>query len=387
MKILITTFFLLFIISCKKEEISATQMVTCNLSPTLSNTSKYGNNYQAIIDKYHLLGLPGISVLIEDKTGIWLGSNGYADLQNHIPFKPCHVSKIASINKLLMGVLTFKLQEKGLININDPLSKYIDVSILNKIDKAEGKTIRQCMNHTTGIYDVISGNDFYLAVLNNPNKQWSATDLLSYVYGKKGYELTPYPAHYSNTNTILLSLCIEKATGINHSKLLHDLILDPLNMNQSFYQGHDQLPNTTAQGYYDLHNNGTIVNVSNLITGSGNGYGGVFSNTIDMFTFHKALFIEKTLLSQTSLDTMMNFVQSDDDYFTGIGMVKKFTKKSAYGIGHTGRDLGYSADLFYFPAKQASMIFFVNYGTNGKSSLKQVFLDFENDLVDEIIKN
>ena len=44
-------------------------------------------------------------------------------------------------------------------------------------------------------------------------------------------------------------------------------------------------------------------------------------------------------------------VKVDPDYYTGVGMIKKFTGKPAYGIGHTGRDLGYSADLFYFPQR------------------------------------
>ena len=67
-------------------------------------------------------------------------------------------------------------------------------------------------------------------------------------------------------------------------------------------------------------------------------------------------------------------------------MVKKFTEKSTYGLGHTGRDLGYSADLFYFPEIKTRMAFFVNYGTNGTTALKSVFEDFESDLVDKILE-
>jgi len=79
-------------------------------------------------------------------------------------------------------------------------------------------------------------------------------------------------------------------------------------------------------------------------------------------------------------------VQEDDDYWTGFGAVKKFVDKPAYGIGHTGRDLGYVADLFYFPQRGITMAFCVNYGTDGDSFLKPVFLDFEQELVDKILQ-
>jgi D-alanyl-D-alanine carboxypeptidase len=278
-----------------------------------------------------------------------------------------------------------KLQEEGILSLNDPVDKYIDKDILHKIDNSEGVTIRQLMNHTTGIFDVITSSKFYLAVLNNPNKQWSQLELLKFVYGESGYDLIQYPAYYSNTNTLLLSMCIEKASGRPHHELLREKIFNPLGMTSTFLQGREQIPQSAAQGYYDLHNNNTIVNVSNLITGSGNGYGGIYSNVFDLYHFIQALLVDKTLLSQASLNEMQTFVQEDEDFFTGYGLIKKFTKKATYGIGHTGRDLGYSADLFYFPEKGYSMVFFVNYGTNGSSSLKPIFLDFESELTDVML--
>ena len=384
MKKFIACLILIELVSCQKENIGPTANINC-VTNQIKNHSKQ-DIYQSLIEKYVRKGLPGISVLLADDEGVWKGAAGMADLQNHVPFTNCHISKAASITKILVSALTMKLQEEGKIQIDDPLSKYIDASILKKIDHAEGKTIKQCLNHSTGIYDVISGNDFYLAVLNNPNKEWNAEDLLSFVYGKKGYDLSiTYPSHYSNTNFVLVSMCIEKATGVSHATLLKEKIFLPLGMSNTYYQGREPIPNRAVQGYFDLHNDGSIVNVSNLITGSGNGYGGVFSNIDDLYFFTKSLFINKTLLNSTSLAAMQEFLQAEEDFYTGIGMIKKFTKKKDFGIGHTGKDLGYSADLFYFPNQHKTMIFFVNYGTNGKSNLKQTFLDFESELVDALL--
>jgi len=371
--------------SCKKD-IEATKQLDCNFIDSSSTLPK-NNIYKGVIDKYIKKGLPGISVLVTDSNGTWVGASGYADIKNGVKFTPCHISKAASITKLLVGTLLFKLQEEGKINVDDQISKYIDKDILDRIDGANGRTIKQLMTHTTGIFDVITSSGFYLAVLNNPNKRWTQMELLKYVYGQKSYALNnPYPAHYSSTNTLLLSMCIEKATGEKHEKLLHEKVLNPLGMNDTYYQGREDIPSSAAQGYFDLYNNGEIVNVSNLITGSGNGYGGIYSNVFDLQKFIKALLIDKTILSQASLDQMQTYAQEKDDFYCGMGIIKKFTKKLNYGIGHTGRDLGYVADLFYFPERNITMVFFVNYGTNGESSLKQVFFDFESELVDKILE-
>lgn len=385
-KSIIVLLSVLFIASCKKADVVSTVAVECN---PIYNSAAHPKNtaFTNLMNKYIAKGLPGMSILVEDSNGVWVGSAGLADINNNIAYTPCHISKGGSITKIFMGVLFFKLQEEGKINMEDPVSMYIDESILSKLKYTGEMKVKNLLNHTTGLFDVITSSDFYLAVINNPNKQWEAEELLEYVYGVEAYPLgQPYNARYSSTNTLLLSMCIEKATGVKHNVLLREKVLDPLGLTNTYYQGRETIPNDAAQGYYDLHNNGTIVNVSNLITGSGNGFTGIFSNVFDYYHFIKALFVDKTVLSQTSLDSMLTFIQEDDDYYTGYGVVKRFTDKPAYGIGHTGRDLGYVADLFYFPQRGITMAFCVNYGTDGDSFLKPVFLDFESELVDEILK-
>ena len=190
-------------------------------------------------------------------------------------------------------------------------------------------------------------------------------------------------AVYSNTNTILVSMIIEAQTGKKHADLLKQYILNPLGLNHTYYQPHDLLPPSVAQGYYDLYNNGTIVNVSNLVTGSGNGYGGIYSNLFDLFKFADALFIKQTLLKPSSLTLMQTYGKQDDTNLYGYGLMKSFlTRGTDAGIGHKGRDLGYTANLFYFPNKGVLHIFFVNYGTDADSDLKQVFREFQEELVE-----
>lgn len=373
---------------CYMPEIEPSKNVECAQDPKSSLHPKH-EDLTALMDKYVKKGLPGMSILIEDIYGVWTGSAGFADIDKQVPFTPCQVSKGGSLTKMFIATLALKLHEKGIFNIDDPLSKYIDAKVLNKIENANDKTIRQLMNHSTGIFDIITSKAFYLAVINNPNRIWSQTDLLEFVYGQPGVALnTTYPSSYSNTNTLLLSMCIEKASGQSHSFLLRDDIIDILDFENTYYQGREKVPATAAQGYFDLHNNGTIVNVSNLVTGSGNGFTGIYSNIFDMDRFLTIILGLKVnyFLKEDTRKMMVEFLKDEDDFYTGLGLIKKFTNKADYAIGHTGRDLGYSADALYFPNRKCKMIFFVNYGTDGDSGLKPVFEAFENELADLVLQ-
>ena len=159
-------------------------------------------------------------------------------------------------------------------------------------------------------------------------------------------------------------------------------IIKPLGLTNTYYQPHDILPKTVAQGYYDLYNNNTIVNVSNLVTGSGNGYGGIYSNLLDLYKFADALFLKQTLLTVKSMNIMRTFGKTDGDNYYGYGLQKSFISRGInFGYGHKGRDVGYTANLFYFPVKKVTHIFFINYGTDSKSNLRQVFYDFQEELL------
>jgi len=380
---------LIFLCTLSCEDANVVPTNSCAYTPQPSFTAHPKSQaFQSIVDEYVKKGLPGISALVRDEDGLWIGYSGKADIGRNILFTPCHPSKAASITKFMVATLTFMLQERGLININDPISKYIDRDILSKIENADQVTIKNCLQHTTGFYDITSDSEFYLAVLNNPNKDWNATELLKFMHGKDPNFDPNKGVLYSNSNTIFVAICLDKVLGYSHSRALHSMIWEPLGMNDTYYQSHDKLPNTVTQVYYDLYNNNTIVNVSNLITGSGNGYGGVYSTVEDLQKFMNAYYFDKSLVNDESMATMMTFLPEDGDTGDnlGVGTLQKFEKFSPHqGFGHSGRDLGYSADLFVFPTRNNRlMIFFVNYGTNGDTFLRETFREFEKTLVLEI---
>lgn len=376
--------------SCEKADVDRPVQLNC----LLENDPVYKENpksaeFQSLIENYVKQGLPGIILLVKDDNGFYIGSAGMADIKKGITLQSCHISKICSITKMELGVAIMRLQEKGILSLDDPIRNYISADILDKIENCDQPlTIRNLMNHTSGIYDIIEDQGFYLQVLNDPGKHWIADDLLKYAYNKDAmFEFNPdYTAGYSNTNYTLLSMIVEEATNKSHSQVLHEEVVDALGMTNTYYFWHDPLPdNEVAQGYYDLYNNGTLMNLTNWNTGSGNGYGGMYSTVWDMYLLLDALFVKKTLLTQESLDQMLVFNPTvESRKLLGVACFKDFIDigdpEKNYAWGHRGRDLSYSADLFYFPEHNAIMSLIVNYGTDGDSPLRPVFLEMRDDV-------
>ena len=392
----IVFFFLIvgYLMACRKSQVRETSLPGVNI-PWTDTSAQHPLNPEllSLLHRYHKQGLPGISLLVKDARGTWLGALGKADLANDVIFVPGTVAKAASITKFFMGVLMFRLIEDslqtklGYETLNEPITTWLPKSITSRVANGNRITLGQLMNHETGIPDLIEIDNFYLAVLNNPNKKWKQEELLEFVYDKKALFSPGDTAIYSNTNTILLSMVMEYATGKNHAELLREKVLRPLGLKNTYYQYHDELPGNVAQGYFDLYNNNTLVNVSNLVTGSGNGFGGVYSNLFDLYKFIDAVLLRKTFLNQKSLAIMETYGKSDGSNRYGYGIMKKFIERgNNAGIGHAGRDVGYTCNLFYFPSKGVTHIFFINYGTDGNSRLRDKFYQFQQELLDITLK-
>lgn len=349
--------------------------------------------FEDLLNKYAGLGLPGIAMLVRDVDGRWVGSAGMADVEKGIPFLPCHVSKLASVTKVFIGALAMRLVEQGAFELDDPVSKWLPAEVIEKLAiDGEKITVRMLLNHTTGIPDVISQADFYLAVINNPGKEWTPEAQLEFVYGLPPTFSPPgAQLKYSNTNLLLASMVMDAATGQSHGKLMRELVFEPLGLENTFYPPHDALPSNVAQGYFDLYNNGTIANLSNLNTGNGNGYTGLYSNVFDLQVFIEALLRDKSFLSEEGLATMLEITaigEGERPLAFGVSIQKEFLwlASDEYAYGHGGRELAYSADLFYFPEKDITYTFVVNYGTNGESSLREVFNQFRDEVLEKVLE-
>lgn len=173
MKNLLSILLLLSFFACSKMQIGPTKSVGIGV-PWNDSSNRHPKNdaFKTLIEKYRTKGLPGISLLVNDPNGTWVGATGKADIGNNIDFVPGTVSKAASITKLFMGALMFKLFEDsantglGYSSLSKPINTWIPHRITDKIGNGNIITLGQLMKHESGISDIIEDNSFYLAVLN-----------------------------------------------------------------------------------------------------------------------------------------------------------------------------------------------------------------------------
>ena len=373
MKKLIFVFLVSLLFSeCTKHFIAPTDICIDN-SEFLQSSIVHpkGEAFQSVLDKYISDGIPGATLLVADSNGVWTGSAGYADIQNNIVMQPCHILKPGSVTKMIIGNVMWQLQEEGKVNIQDPISNYIP-DIAENITNGTQITIEMLLNHTSGIYPIARDLNYNLAVVNDFTRDWSADEIIQYFTNKPATNLPGEKYYYSNTNTLISEMIIESITNEPLENTLSDKIFTPLGMNNTVYYDYsEEFPlGNLAQGYVDFHNDGgNIQNISDLNPGSGNGYTGLYSNAEDMYLFAKAIFLDHTLISENSLNQILNsfFYSKSGNSASSSGAIHRqdidFFGDSITAYGHSGGDIGYAAHVTFIENSETIIIINYNYGT------------------------
>lgn len=375
-------------------------LVSCSPDPIIEDTADCDSSGIPAVNENHpkasvlrdaltsitQQGVPGVTLLVRDSSGLWIGSAGMADIEKEREMKPCHINRIASITKPMVVSVALLQYQQGKLNLDTPIAAYLDSEVADNIANTKTATVRQCMNHSSGIYDHISNLNFQTAVLNDPTYKWQAQELVKFAYGQPAYFTAGTDTRYSNINTVLIALAIEKVSRQNHGALLHSEIFTPLAMLNTFYFSYDDIWPSTAQGYFDLYDHDAAVNVSNYNTGIA--HTAVYSTVYDLDKYLRALLVDKTLVSASTLAQMEDFIPTDDKYDYGLGL---FRKKLGHddavqraGIGHTGGEFGYSGKWFYYPDADVTIISLCNYGTNIESNIGNAYHRFH-DNVEQIM--
>lgn len=375
---------------CNKSElIQSTQPCIASSEFTINENHPKAKKLKEIMDKYIAMGIPSATVLVHDKDGFWIGSSGFADLENKIAMQPCHINKLGSITKMMIGAVMWQLVQEGSLEIDAPISKYIP-DVAAKITNGKDIKVSMLLNHTSGVYDIARDLGFNLAVVNDFSKSWTAEEILAYIGEKPATNAPGESVNYSNSNTLLEGLIIEAITKQPHGEVLKTRILKPLGMDNTIYYNYGAAfpKNILAQGYLDFNNDGgAIQNISNLNPGSGTGYTGVYSTVTDLYKFMNALLVEKTLTTPDNLAFIFNNMRSNDKntYQTSFGGIhREFMASlpdSVKVFGHGGGDIGYSANLNYIPHNNTIYAATFNYGTNLPSELGNKLGELRKELV------
>ncbi|MBK7957742.1 MAG: serine hydrolase [Bacteroidetes bacterium] len=273
--------------------------------------------------------------------GYWQGVSGVSHPGQ--PMKSGMELGLASNSKLFVAVAMLKLAQGGTISLNDSLSKWIP----NYPNVKPFITIRQLLNHTSGIADPFLDSTLLDTVKKYPNKLYTPNEVLAWTGLQKNNPGAGY--HYSNVNYILAGMIAKNATGNHISKVIRDSILTPLNMDSTFYDVEEAAVGTLAHRWdngIDLHDTSRI-----SVNSSGGPAGSLFSTSREMAQWFNAL-MSGQVLNANSFNELTNFLLPGN---YGLGLQKTiFFGRTTWG--HGGSTIGYKSRTIYDPCMKTTVI-------------------------------
>jgi len=151
-------------------------LISLRFSAAQSFDPLLASRLQTTLDSMRLANnVKGISAcIIYPGTGTWKGVSGIS--HGGTPIHSDMEFAIASNTKLFTGVLLLKLAESNLLDLDDSLHQYLPP--LNNIDS--NITLRQLLNHTSGLYDVTSVPGYPDSILTDPNRIFTPAEIISW---------------------------------------------------------------------------------------------------------------------------------------------------------------------------------------------------------------
>ncbi len=269
---------------------------------------------------------------------------GSANLEWAIPNAPTVKFRLGSVTKQFTAASILLLEERGKLNINDPVKKYMPDAPA-AWDKV---TIFHLLTHTSGIPSFTGFPDY-------PSSEATPTtpEKLVARFRDKPLEFQPGEKwNYSNSGYVLLGYLLEKISGQTYIEFVQQNIFRPLGMNDSGYDSNSEIILHRASGYVPgphgpLH--AGYIHMSIPFSA-----GSLYSTTEDLLRWEQGLFGGK-ILSAASLQKMTTPFKSD--YALGVGVQ---TENGRQKISHGGGIEGFNTFLAYYPADKLTVVVLSN---------------------------
>jgi len=200
-----------------------------------------------IAQTFQDLKIPGAIV------GVWKGNEKYiktfgvSDLETGTPIKADDNMRIGSITKTFTGTVVLQLFDEGKLNLSDKLSLYFP-----DYPNGDNITITMLGNMTSGIYNYSDDEHFVKELINNLNRTFTPDELIDIAKSHPPYFSPGTGFHYSNSNTVLLGMIVEKITGNSLADEIRSRILIPLDMTKTIFSNDTYFPEPHANGYIYL---------------------------------------------------------------------------------------------------------------------------------------
>jgi len=385
---------ILFFTSCEKNEVLPVENYSCDLDvQDTSSVHPKASIYQSILESNRKNGLVGAVLLVKDRNGLWAGADGKADIASNIDMQSCNTFLIASISKVFTSAAVYRYIDQGVLSLDDPISQWLDQSIVDNVNNAGEAQIKHLLAHTSGIVDFYTFQ-FELDRINKVTNGFTKQDVLEYTYGVSATNEVGESYSYSNTNFLLLAMILENASGQSFEQVYRQEVFLPLGLNSAYYSEEQPIPDGCVKGYVDIYGNGQHVESEFLYNdelGIG-GDGGIAINIFDLATFFEQM-MKGNLISSSSISEMTNWFDLPSDWISeedpygqnenGFG-VEKFNTRYGSAIGHTGGIDGFSTIALYFPEEDMTYVLLLNSAGNEEGSIAREKI-FE-DVIEEMFE-
>lgn len=290
---------------------------------------------------------------------LWVGVSGVSHGTTLIT--PETVFDAGSAHKNFTAALVLLLAEEGYFSLDDSINKW-----LSDYPNVDGEiTIRQLLNHTGGVFDMVRHPDYWEAIMSDTFHEWTSEEILN------NFLLEPYfPKgegwHYSTPGYILLRMIVEEATGKDLATLYHDYLWDSIPLENTYLAIYEELPDNTAHGWFYLDGDNTYDDLPSSVSFNSSTGGAVFTTAEDLAIWANALYHEKNVLSEDLLNQMLTFEATtpDEPLLIGYGLgVANYSPEIFNGMeiyGHSGNAAGYVAASLYLPAYGISLGIMLN---------------------------
>ena len=297
----------------------------------------------------HIVGLS--AAILADDTVIWKKGFGYADKDSQIPMTVNTVVNIASVTKTFTALAVMQLQEKGLLDIDQPLNKYLpQFHPKTREEDLDELTIRTVINHCSGIQtDCFKNSDL---------GSGKYTDVLGYI--NETYLMYPpgMVESYSNAGYNILGHLIKEVSDQDYSEYIHTNILLPLGMSSSGFIM-DSLKNRTLvySGGESIHEYGFRDIAS----------GGIYTDINDFVKYAQGLMdafngTNSSVIKAASVQEMFTLQQDHvliESNNKGLGWFM-FRNDSLFGVTKAGDGAFGHAEIDLIPGKKAAVMILIN---------------------------
>ncbi len=298
------------------------------------------------------------SILVAKEGKVLLDqSYGFADFKQNTMNKPQTKFAIGSVTKQFTAMAIMQLTEKGLIDVEDKVSKYIP-----DFPNGDLITIHNLLTHTSGLKNYTNSSEFLK--LNLDNK-----DPMEVINLIKDTPLEFKPGEkfeYNNTNYVLLGIILEKVTNTSYEDYLQKNIFEPLNMtNTGICYGKDN-------GLHDATPYSGFLEVApvddRLVLTQAYSAGNIYSTVEDLYRWDRALKTEELVKKETIDKIFKGHIDTSQGVSYGYGWMISDTDWGKK-LFHGGNTFGFTANITRYPDEDLAIIVLTNNGYHDSQSL------------------